>query len=350
MTYIDKQFHRLLIIGNPGAEHVGAHFLDGAQQLGMEAQIVNVNEAWTGSKWFRRFCWHFVQKRPTALIAFSRKVLTACRRFQPDALLCTGVCPVAAQYLREIGRLGIPRINFLTDDPWNAKNGAGYFWKALLEYDVVFTPRKSNIDDLINHGCFQVKYLPFAYNPALHFYEPSITDQERRQFSCDAAIIGGADADRVPLAMSLVSAGFTINLYGGYWDRTPALKPFWKGFVHDRQLRLAACCATVNLCMGRRANRDGHAMRSFELPAMGACMAVEDTPEHREIFGKEGDAVTYYASTSEMLSRVAYLKNHPQVAGRLAARARELITAGANAYKDRFVSILSHLKDTSARA
>jgi spore maturation protein CgeB len=347
MIDVDKRFQRLLIIGNPGKEHVGAHFLGGAQHLGMEAVILDTNEAWVGPKWFRRFYWHLARKRPTSLMSFSRKVVTACRQFQPDALLCTGVSPVAAQCLREIGRLGIPRVNFLTDDPWNAKNGAGFFWNALLEYDVVFTPRKSNINDLMEHGCSQVAYLPFAYNPALHFYEPSATAQETQHFSCDAATIGGADADRIPLAMALAAAGFTINLYGGYWDRTPALRPFWKGFVYDRQLRLAARCATVNLCMGRKANRDGHAMRSFELPAMGACMVVEDTGEHRDIFGKEGDAVAYYASTNEMLSKVAHIKNHPQEARRLATKARELITGGRNTYKDRLVAILDHLRDSS---
>ena len=41
--------------------------------------------------------------------------------------------------LGAIGRLGIERINFLTDDPWNPAHHAPWFMKALPEYDEVFT-------------------------------------------------------------------------------------------------------------------------------------------------------------------------------------------------------------------
>ena len=51
-------------------------------------------------------------------------------------------------------------------------------------------------------------------------------------------------------------------------------------------------------------------MRTFEVPAIGACMLTEDTEEHREIFGKEGDAVLYFRTMNEMVSQLRFLLDH----------------------------------------
>lgn len=51
-------------------------------------------------------------------------------------------------------------------------------------------------------------------------------------------------------------------------------------------------------------------MRSYELAAMGACMAVEETAEHREIFGDDGAAVRYFSSPEDLVDRLdALLKD-----------------------------------------
>src|SRR5690606_33955463 len=96
----------------------------------------------------------------------------------------------------------------------------------------------------------------------------------------------------------------------------------------------------VALCLVRRANRDGHVMRSFEIPAIGACMLTEDTQEHREIFGEEGNAVVYFRSCDEMIEKLDWLLNHVSERQRLAKTAHELIVNGHHAYKDRLVSML----------
>ena len=340
MGPLAKASRRLLLVGNPSPEHIGAHLLAAAEDLGIEARILDVREAWCGPRWLRRLSWNLASKRPTALTRFSRKVLETCREYGPDMVLCTGIAPVAAWALQAIGKKGIPRANYLTDDPWNPKNGAGFFWKALKEFDIVFSPRRSNLQDLQAAGCRRVIYLPFAYNPRIHFYEPPATEEERRRFACDLAILGGADEDRIPLALAAVRAGLKIKLYGGYWDRVKELRPFWGGFVFDRDLRLAASVATAHLCMGRRANRDGHAMRSFELPAMGACLIVEGTEEHRQLFGPEEHAVLYYGSIKEILDKARYLRDHPAIGRRLAARARTAITNGKHSYAERLSAIV----------
>ena len=82
-------------------------------------------------------------------------------------------------------------------------------------------------------------------------------------------------------------------------------------------------------------------MRTFEVPAVGACLLTEDTPEHREIFGPEGEAVIYFQSVPEMLQKAQWLLEHEQERQRLAQNAHDLITQGNHTYTDRLKTMLS---------
>src|SRR5581483_8473498 len=106
--------------------------------------------------------------------------------------------PMDAGALEQIGRYGVARLNFLTDDPWNQNHRAEWFLRALPRYDVVFTPRLQNLEDLRKIGCANVQYLPFAYAPEIHFPEPLSNPEEVERYSADIVFAGGADNDRLP--------------------------------------------------------------------------------------------------------------------------------------------------------
>jgi spore maturation protein CgeB len=185
-----------------------------------------------------------------------------------------------------------------------------------------------------------VEYLPFGYNPAIHYPEAPATLEERERFACDVAFVGGADDDRLPIGRALVRTGFKVCLYGGYWERERELRPHCRGFVSDRELRMAVGGATVNICLGRKANRDGHAMRSLEFPAMGACVVAEETAEHRELFGENGDCVLYFRDLEELVALVQHLSREPEQARQLGANARRRICeSGQHTYAHRLSSI-----------
>src|SRR5262245_33624264 len=105
-------------------------------------------------------------------------------------------------------------------------------------------------------------------------------------------------------------------------------------------LRNAIAGAAVCLCLVRRSNRDGHSMRSFEVPAAGGCMLVEDTEEHREFFGPSGEAVMYFQSIHEMVEAARRLVREPETRVRLAQSAHNRIATGAFTYRDRISSLL----------
>ena len=251
-------------------------------------------------------------------------------------LLTTGVAPVRSVDLAEIGREGVVRINFLTDDPWNPAHYAGLFLTSLREYDYVFSPRRANLNDLERHGCKQVHYLPFAYSPDLHFPEKSGPAVD----APDVMFAGGADIDRLPYVRTLTEAKFAVALYGGYWNKYANFKPYWYGDADMATLRRATGAAKIVLCLVRRSNRDGHSMRTFEVPAMHGCMLVEDTPDHRSLFGPDGDTVVYFKSMREMIDRAGWLLRNDDERKRLATAAHARITRGHHTYVDRLARII----------
>ncbi len=90
-------------------------------------------------------------------------------------------------------------------------------------------------------------------------------------------------------------------------------------------------------------------MRTFEVPATGACLLAEDTSEHREIFGDDGHAVVYFRTLEGMVTKLRWLLTHNEERQRLARVAHHLIVDGRNTYADRLTEMLREMKDGDGR-
>lgn len=330
----------VVLVANPEVIHVGGHLLTAAKQLGVRVELLDSRQAYEGPRWRQKMNWWLRGHRPARLTDFSAGVVDAVRRIKPTHVITTGLAPLDAWSLRTIGDMGARRLNFLTDDPWNPAHHAPWFMDALQHYDHVCSPRRANMPDLTSLGGPSVSYLPFAYAPDQHFPEPPVGDDERARFAADVVFAGGADPERVAIVTPFLEAGLNVALYGGYWDRYPATRAHARGHADPQRLRKAIGGAHVSLCLVRRANRDGHSMRTFEVPAMGGCMVVEDTGEHREFFGTPGEAVIYAASVTDMVDAASALVKDPARRDRLAHRSHRLVAEGPFTYADRLRAML----------
>lgn len=333
----------VLFIVNPSPEHVGAHFVSAAKNLKLNYSVLDIKEASYGNEWLKKFSWHFLGHTPINIINFNKKIFETLKVKEYHLLITTGISPILSSTLNQIKKNGIKTVNFLTDDPWNPANEAKFFWKSLLEYDFIFTPRKANFNDLKNYGCKEVHYLPFAYSPEIHYPELLRTEEEIKRFSCDISFIGGADKDRIPFIKEIIKHGLNLKLYGGYWGKYKEFKPYYHGLVIGSELRKSVSGSKISLCLVRQANRDGHAMRSYEFPAMGACMLVENTAEHRELFGDEGTNVFYFIKKEEMIDKIKLLLKNPHKIEEMRIEVSKKILA-ANTYVDRLSKILIIIK------
>ncbi|MDX2150558.1 MAG: glycosyltransferase [Bryobacteraceae bacterium] len=330
---------RVLIIGYRGGTHIGAS-LERAQLPGVEIRLIDPRRRLDGPAWAKSLSWRLLGRRPLRLEAFGRELVEECDRSRPDVLLTTGIAPAPASALAELGRMGIARANFLTDDPWNPVHRAPWFFSALRYYDFVFSPRKANLDELRVATRALVGYVPFGYDPEL-FYPLELTAEERSALDSDVVFAGGADADRIPYFAALIRAGLKVALYGGYWDRYRETRAFARGMAEPALVRKAFCASRLGLCLVRRGNRDGHCMRTFEVPATGLCMLAEGTDEHREIFGEDGEAVALFDDIPEMVKKAVELVADGDQRKRLAGRACRLVREGPNSYGDRLQAMLS---------
>ena len=323
---------KLLLVGNEGGTNVGASFRRAAEAAGIAVRGCRASDAFAGPALIRHFNWRLRGRRPPRLQSFSESVLLAAREFAPDVLLATGTAPLTAEVLREIKRLGAVTANYLTDDPWSRTFRGKWLFDSVRAYDWVFSPRRSNLGDLRGLGCARVEYMPFAYDPDLFFPAPTKGDEY------DVIFAAAADRDRIPYISALLERGYRLGLFGVFWDRFAATRGRAGDWLPPERLRPAVAAARLALCLVRKANRDGHVMRTYELAAMRACILAEDTDEQREIYG---DTVTYFRTPADLTARVAALLNDAPARERSATAAYARITGGANTYADRLHAILS---------
>jgi spore maturation protein CgeB len=345
MTVAGGDGPTLLIVGFGNQPHIGGSLARAADRLGVKHAFVEASRAWAGPRLIRMASWRLAGHRPPALRALSQEVAQAVTRWRPRWLLTTGLAPVDGRTLAAVGRVATQRLCYLTDDPWNPGVRSRWFFDALAHYDQVFSPRRANLADLERHGCPAVTYLPFGYDPELCFPQAPASDDEWSRFASDVAFVGGADRDRVPFVEALIQSGAHVALYGGYWDRFAQTRVANRGHAEPATVRKVTGAARVSLCLVRRANRDGHVMRSLEIAAMGGCMLVEDTAEHRALFGPPGEAAAYFRTIPEMLVQLRRLLSDEHERDRLRSAAHRRIRAGRHTYCDRLVSMLGENAD-----
>lgn len=328
----------MLIVGGVAETNVGLSLHEAAASLGIASSLMDSSQAFAGPKLLRALNWRLLGRRPVRIKTFSQSVVDACQRLRPDALIATGVAPLSSKTLREIAGLGVKRINFQTDDPWNPAHRAQRYFDALSEYDYIFTPRSANLPQLQALATGNVLYLPFGYDARL-FYAETDPDALASVAASDVILVGGADPDRLGIVQKLIAAGFNLALYGSYWDRHQFARPFYRGMASPAVMRAAHANAKVAIGMVRRANRDGNSMRTFELAAMGACCLMEHTQDHLELFGPEAESVLYFSSSDSLVEKCRFLCADETLRTRLRFEVRQKVEFG-HSYRDRLLSIL----------
>lgn len=291
-----------------------------------------------------------IGKPPIDAIRLNQVMLERGRTFKPDVVLIGKGAFISPETLAAIkADTGAVLVNYATDDPFNRNVNTPELVESIGLYDIYACTKRAIMNDVSRAGCPRVIYVPFGYKPELHFPELGASDEERGRFKSDVAFIGGCDSDRAPLfaALALAMPELDLALYGGFWNRWPALRGYWRGFAIGRDFRLALGGTKIAINVVRKANRDDHVMRTFEIPACGAFMLTERTREHLELFG-EGDSAAYFASPEELASQIEYYLAHDQEREAIARRGRAKVTSEAHSYMDRVLSLLGAVGSLNA--
>src|SRR5262245_39102219 len=158
---------KLAVLGMSGGTHIGGSFARGAAKLGIESIWFDADKASAGPRLLRSLSWHLGDRRPLYLNQFSTELVKACARAKPEILVATGIAPLTESALRALRQIGIVCVNYSTDDPWNPAMRSRWHLRALPSYDLVFSPRRLNLEDFRRLGCAKVHYLQFGYDETL---------------------------------------------------------------------------------------------------------------------------------------------------------------------------------------
>ena len=276
---------------------------------------------------------------------------------KPCAMVSVGLAAVERPIIEAWRAVGVPCLHYSTDDPWNPSLRARWHFDALQAYDIVFTPRRAQPGRACR-AALQAGRLPSVWlRPtsayAAHGRSAGVSarpcpEQLPEPIRRTCLFVGGADESRVQFIRQFIDGGGDVALVGGYWERWPDLKHRWLGHLPPHDVLALTQSANLNLILVRRANRDGHTMRTFEAGAIGGCLLVEDTPEHRDIFGADGETVRFFSTATEAAATHRELVRQEQERLRLAQAVAARIRNGHHTYGDRLRTMVTAIATHNA--
>ncbi len=200
---------------------------------------------------------------------------------------------------------------FNPDNPFNFNKGASNknIRESIPYYDCYFIWGKFLIPELIKVGAKRVQYLPFAYDPELH-YPVKVGEEEKKMFGSDIAFIGSYDKEREKFLMSLVD--YDLAIWGNGWDKLSLFSPLKKKWK-DRDVigeDFSKVCNSSKIVLNhiRKQNNSAHNMKTFEIPACKGFMLTMRTKEQCEFF-EEGKDIACFETPEELRSKIKQFLN-----------------------------------------
>jgi len=198
--------------------------------------------------------------------------------------------PETVQRIRDSARR---TVHFTPDTAFHA-NRSRHFEKTIGMFDMLVTTKSFEVEEYRRRVPADRLHLTTqGFDPALHF--PRRTPRQR---SRSVTFVGLAEPDRERCIVSLLEHDIRVRLGGrgwkGFltrWGRHPKLD-FIGANVVGSQYAEALSSSWVGLGFLSKRFPELHTTRTFEIPACGAVLATEATPETRSYF-TESEAVFF---------------------------------------------------------
>lgn len=285
-----------------------AHQVLGCSSIAGVENQTNKRTLWQRMRWKVGY--------PIDTVNLNQLLLESAQDFSPDLIWIEKVLtlyPSTYQQLRQL--LPKAKIVFYSeDDIFMRHNRSIYLRQSLPLFDLVFTTKPRNLQELPCLGAKKVFCIYQAYDRNLHQPIP-LTLEDQTKWGADVSFIGTFERDRAQQMFYLAEQGVLVRVWGANWQRWRKQHPnlqIERRPVYNDDFIKVICSSKINLNFLRKANRDRHTSRSLEIPACQAFMLAERTDEHSQLF-KEGKEAEFFDSKEELLSKIQfYLKNEDQ--------------------------------------
>lgn len=338
---------RVLLVGAGEFFHIGAFFKRSLAELGHECLFIDEQDYFRLNSIKEKILFRLLGKHATNYNRFNRDILSACAS-KPEIILVIKGAWLSPDTIQQIRASYTPiLVNYATDDPFNSDVSTPDIVQAISLYDFYITTKQRTISDITLARGKNVVFIPFGYEPSLHFPETPSSAYEIFKFSSEVCFIGAADKDRINLFSKMLSKSQAkLCLYGGFWDRHHKFRQVYRGMALGRDYRLATSAAKISLGLVRHTNRDGHSMRTFEIPACGGFLLAERTEEHLALF-EENKEAAFFSSDEELFDKINFYLANDRSREKIRQAGIKRIRTSAYTYTDRLREILSLVKANS---
>lgn len=232
------------------------------------------------------------------------------------------------------------------DDMYAKHNRSLYYTRGLFYYDIVFTTKVYNLEELKFLGAKRTELFLDSYDENVH-WPMNLGNEDIKNFACDVGFIGTFEKDRAEKMLFLAENGIKVVVWGNGWSA-------WVGknlnlIIKNKPLygddyAKAISATKINLCFLRKINRDEVTSRSVEIPACGGFMLAEKTKRHLEFFEEDKEAV-FFDTKEELLEKVKkYLNNNEDRRKIVEAGTERCIRSGYST-KEQLVKMLKFIFD-----
>lgn len=273
-------------------------------------------------------------KRSWEWWSYQKALQQEVEEFKPDLVIVTGVLPLAKKIFSAVKMQGGCIVNYLTDDPWNKIHRRRSFFANLVDYDHIFSTKRALQSRLRKAGATSTSWLPFAYDPELHYPVQS-------KIVTDVVFIGTGAVERLYWLKRIGELpGIQRRIHGNSWHGITT--PGWKlePAVTGEEYCRAITGANVVLGLLREANGDKSTDRSYEIGAIGGCGLYQDTDEHRQLLPGYPDE-GFFQNPSQLARRVEDVLANTALQKTLRNLGAKAIRKPQNTYAARLKTILN---------
>jgi spore maturation protein CgeB len=239
----------------------------------------------------------------------SDKLLEVIKRKNPDVIITAKLDILSESFLSQLKSVSKILLNINPDHPYVIhKNNIDVLLNTLKYYDAVFTFGKGIIPVYYQLGAKQVYWLPFAYDPEIHFVSKT------SDYIYDCSYFGSWAKIQEHYISSLMDENYKVGIFGPRWykSKNKNVKKSWikdAGIGKGISAEVSKSRIVFNLI--RAEHGCFHSMKTFELPACGAFIISNRSNEQLEFFPET--AVCYFDTLDELKEKVKFYRNKDDI-------------------------------------
>lgn len=334
---------RILFVGDLTPGHCASSLVDGFCKLGIEIRTLDTSSYMRKRIGSKDWVYHKIFHEPSESwkSSFTRRIKEVTADWTPNILFCINTIHIPQEYFSSIDC--DLRVHLSFDDVSNPSNLTKDYLDHEKSWDIIFTNKIFNIDELNKRTKAKVIYFDNAYNEKIHFSTIPFANRK-----WNVGFIGAHRPDRHELPSLLLCSGVTNPIIAGpRWRRYYPLGVPGIVFLPellDGEYTDVGNQIKIGLCLLNSENRDRITTRSYELPALGQLVVGLETDQHLELL-ENGKEAFWFKSLDDIFNFCREIQSREREFAQIALAGTRRIKSGKNTYFDRaremYVNFLS---------